>query len=227
MKRSLVCSYSVVLLAALALFGSAEAQVRIRFRPYLGLGAAYIVSRNIPDLTIEDDFDQLYYDRNYKQSPGLTLRATVRADLIQVYDLSFGYQFWGHRHIYPENAPDNMFKIGVDYPSRFSLSMHAATVQWTLAYRYISSRWFVPFITAGCGTYYGIAKSHHYEWITVQQTVADKYFDRSANYEGTGVMAGIGGVFFNYIFLHLNYIDLRDSTIPHNRFLELTIGGTL
>ncbi|MBN2414361.1 hypothetical protein JXO52_00890 [bacterium] len=228
LKQSIISVYTlVVLLAAAAMPEPAGAQVRIRFRPYLGLGAAHVLSRAIPDIAIEDEFDQLYYDRNYKQAPGLTLRATVRADLIHVYDLSFGYQFWGHRHIYPEDAPDNMFKIGVDYPSRFSLSLHAVTAQWTLGYRYISSRWFVPFITAGYGPYFGTAKSHHYEWITTDETVADKFFDRTAEYEGRGVMLGFGGIFFRYVFIHMNYIDLGDRTIPHNRFLELTVGGTL
>lgn len=227
MKRYSVLFYGILPVLLLLTAGRAEAQLRIRLKPYLGIGAAGIQSRRIADLVIEDEYDQLYFDRNYKRSPGLSLRGTARADLLHFYDLSFGYQFWAHRHIYPDELPDNDFKVGVDYPSEFSISMHTVTVQWTLQYKYISSSWFVPFITAGYGFLFGTAKSHHYEWITTDETVADRFYDRTAEYEGNGIMAGIGAVLFKYVFIHLNLVDLQDRTIPHNKFLELTIGGTI
>lgn len=226
MKKYILPISLVTVLMIIIFPGSSAGQVKIKLKPFVGLGVSLSSTFNPPLIPIEDDFDQLYYDRNLAPEPGLAFRGQARVNLIHISDLSLGYQFWEHRHQFTDDEPYNQIKVYNVYPNSYVYSLHAPTLQWTLNYRYLSSRHIKPFILAGYGIFYGSAKSQYYEWKDTDQTILGKVIIRGDTWDGEGFLIGAGATVFRYAYVYIGWVELLDKTLHQYRFFDFTVGVT-
>ncbi len=207
---------------------SLYSQIRIRPRPYIGIGMRIVYHPVIPSFQIDDDFDAGYHEMNIASPKKFFYAGQARLNLLEMWDLALGYTFWGHYHHYSEETPEGLIKLDKEFPHSYSLSFHGATLQWNLNYRTISSKRAMPFLLGGAGTYYGGYKNYYYRTESISGDYVDfsRVVRRVSEYEGWGFMFGGGLVLYRYAYFYAGYMELRGELLAR-RFIEVYIGFTI
>lgn len=222
------------LILGLAIFtiitGAAYGQIRFRLRPFLGIGLRTAQGGTLHSIPIEDALDQIYYDWNLA-SPGKNfLSVQARINILEVWNFSLGYLFWGQHFTYSSKSFEDIVKIGYEYPNSYNLSLHGVALQWDLKFRWISSRFIIPYIMAGGGRFYGNFNNYLYsgqDWDGTQYLRFIKEVSMVDTYEGWAYFFGIGARIFKYAYFYIGYTDFQQNTLPSRQFIDVILGVTI
>jgi len=221
-----VCLFFLILGLTLFSPGSALAQIRLRFRPYIGVGAMGVLDSERPDFTPVDAQDSSYITLNLSSLQKVFFHAHTRLMLIDLWNFSLGYQFWSHSYTYPADLTEYWLKIGTHYPYSRYFSMHGPCVQYTFKHRFVPAA-VRPFLLAGVGKYYGAEKTVYYDPPPEGSIYLVGHVEEDRKFEGWGYFLGIGVVLFKYAFVYAGYVDLYRRSLVSSQFVLINAGFTL
>jgi hypothetical protein len=210
--------------------GNLHAQVRLKPHLYVGAGFSKALAAKDQVFIAETTADQNYSSINLQRGQTAFTRLHARLNLLQVWNLSLGYAFWGHHRTYHTDFPELWARDGKSYPHGDDMNMHAATVQIHLRKPPFHRKRLVPFLLGGFGRSFGSTTRFQYQFHATEDpgvfTVTKSVFE-DKTYSRRALLYGAGAVVLRYGFLYVGVVDLKDGTLPVRRVLDAMIGITI
>ena len=206
------------------------AQVRLKPHLYIGGGFSKTLEATEQAFAVENEADQNYFTINYRRGQTTFAHTQARINLLHVWNLSFGYAFWGHHKTYHAEHPEFWARDGKFYPHGDDVNLHAGTVQVHLRKQPFRKKRFVPFLLGGVGRCFGSTTRFQYHAQATEDPevfVVTKSVFENKTYNRPALLYGAGAILLRYGYIYIGVVDLKGETLPVRRALDAMVGITI